>query len=91
MRRVRDLKAFLRTFVTIALVAWIVLRPNSAHAAMTQTYEMGRGDWQITVRAGADMTSTAASFDLSAWIEAYEGEKSVFRKEWSSKIPRHNI
>jgi putative CocE/NonD family hydrolase len=65
--------------------------PNSARATMTQTYDMGRGDWQITVRAGADMSSTTATFELTAWIEAYEGEKSVFRKEWSSSIPRNNL
>jgi uncharacterized protein len=65
--------------------------PNSAHASMTQSYDMGRGDWQIKVLAGADMTSTASTFELKAWIEAYEGGQSIFRKDWSSSIPRNNL
>jgi uncharacterized protein len=65
--------------------------PNSAHASMTQSYEMNRDSWRIKVLAGADMGSTASTFELKAWIEAFEGEKSVFRKEWNSSIPRNNL
>ena len=49
--------------------------PNSARATMTQTYEMARGDWQVRINAGAEMTSTATTFELSAWLEAFEGDK----------------
>jgi uncharacterized protein len=62
--------------------------PNSARATMTQSYEMGRGDWQIRVDAGAEMTSTATTFELTAWLEAFEGGKSVCRREWRSSHPR---
>lgn len=65
--------------------------PNSASAAMTQTYEMSRGGWQVKIDTGAEMTSSAAAFELIAWVEAYEGEKSVFRKDWRSSIPRNNV
>jgi len=65
--------------------------PNSAYASMTQSYDMGRGDWQTKVLAGAEMTSTASTFELKAWIEAYEGEKAIFRKDWSSSIPRNHL
>ncbi|MGA2341555.1 MAG: CocE/NonD family hydrolase [Steroidobacteraceae bacterium] len=65
--------------------------PNSAYAAMTQTYEMGRSGWQVKIDAGAAMTSSASTFELDAWLEAYEGDKSVFRKEWRSSIPRNNL
>jgi uncharacterized protein len=65
--------------------------PNSAFAAMTQTYEMGRGDWQVSIRAGAEMTSSATTFDLNAWVEAYEGGKSLFRKDWRASIPRNHV
>jgi hypothetical protein len=62
--------------------------PNSARATMTQSYEMGRGDWQIRVAAGAEMTSTRTTFELTAWLEAFEGGKSVCRREWRSSHPR---
>jgi uncharacterized protein len=65
--------------------------PNSAYAAMTQAYEMERGDWQVKVNAGAEMTSSRSTFELNAWIEAYEGSVSIFRRDWRASIPRNNL
>jgi uncharacterized protein len=65
--------------------------PTSACATMTQSYEMGREDWRVKVDAGAQMTASAAVFELSAWIEAWEGAQSVFRREWRSSIPRNKL
>ena len=65
--------------------------PNSARAMMTQSYEMGRGEWQIKIDAGATMTSTAASFEIAAWIEAFESGAPVCRREWKSSIPRNKL
>jgi hypothetical protein len=65
--------------------------PNSAKAIMTQTYEMGRGAWQVRIDAGAEMTSTVSSFELSSWIEAYEGDRSIFRREWKRSLPRRCV
>jgi uncharacterized protein len=65
--------------------------PNSARASMTQTLEMGRGDWQVRIEAGAEMSSSPASFELSAWIEACEGRASIARREWRARIPRNRL
>jgi putative CocE/NonD family hydrolase len=65
--------------------------PNSARATMTQSYEMARGDWRIKVDAGAEMTSTPETFELTAWIEAFEGETPVCRRDWRSSIPRTHM
>jgi uncharacterized protein len=65
--------------------------PNSASATMTQTYEMGRGDWQIRIDTGAEMRSTITTFELSAWLEAFEGGKSVCRRQWQASIPRSGV
>jgi len=62
--------------------------PNSARARMTQRYEMGRGDWQVKIDASAQMSCTQTSFELEAWIEAYEGDRSICRREWKANIPR---
>lgn len=65
--------------------------PNSACATMTQTYEMGRGKWQTRIETGAQMTSTATTFELSAWLEAFEGEQRICRRDWKSSIPRGGV
>ena len=65
--------------------------PNSAKATMTQSYEMGRGDWQIKIDAGAEMTSTPTSFELNAWIEAFEGGAPVCRGDWNSSVKRKRL
>jgi uncharacterized protein len=66
-------------------------RPNSARATMTQSYEMARGDWQVKINAGAEMTSTPEAFELTAWLEALEGDTVVCRRDWRSSIPRRQV
>ena len=65
--------------------------PNSARATMTQSYEMARGEWQVKIEAGAEMTSTPGAFELAAWIEAFEGDRVVCRRDWRSSIPRARL
>jgi uncharacterized protein len=62
--------------------------PNSARATMTQSCEIGRGSWQTRIQTYAEMTSTPTTFELTAWVEAFEGDTSVCRREWKSSIPR---
>jgi len=62
--------------------------PNSAHASMRQTCEIGRGDWQTRIETYAEMTSTPTTFELDAWVEAFDGENSVCRRDWRASIPR---
>jgi uncharacterized protein len=66
-------------------------QPNSARATMTQSYEMARGEWRVTVKTGAEMTSTAKTFELTAWLEALEGDTVVCRRDWRSSIPRRQV
>jgi len=65
--------------------------PNSARASMTQTYDMSRGDWQIKITAGAEMTSTAQTFETIAWLEAFDGDRRVCRRDWRASIPRKRM
>jgi uncharacterized protein len=65
--------------------------PRSAVATMTQTYETGRGAWQTRLVTSAKMSSTARSFELEAWLEAYEGDTCVCRRDWKASIPRLTI
>jgi hypothetical protein len=65
--------------------------PCSARAEMTQSYEMGRGAWQTRIDAGAVMSSTPGTFELEAWVEAFEGATSVCRRDWKHSIPRRGV
>lgn len=65
--------------------------PNSAHATMNQTYETARGDWRVRIETGATMTSTVSTFELHAWIEAYEAGRLLVGKEWNASIPRLHV
>jgi hypothetical protein len=58
---------------------------------MTQSYEMARGEWRVWVKAGAEMTSTGKTFELTAWLEALEGDTVVCRRDWRSSIPRRQV
>jgi uncharacterized protein len=66
-------------------------QPNSARATMTQSYAMARGDWRVTINAGAEMTSTGKAFELTAWLEALEGDTVICRRDWRSSIPRRHV
>jgi putative CocE/NonD family hydrolase len=66
-------------------------QPNSARATMTQSYDMARGDWRVTIHAGAEMTSTGKAFELTAWLEALEGDTVICRRDWRSSIPRRHV
>jgi len=62
--------------------------PNSGHASMRQTCEVGRGAWQTRIETYAEMTSTPETFEVFAWVEAFEADASVCRREWKTSIPR---
>jgi hypothetical protein len=65
--------------------------PNSARATMSQSYDMGRGDWRVRINSGAEMTSTPGHFELTAWLEALEGDTVICRRDWRSSIPRRHV
>jgi hypothetical protein len=52
---------------------------------------MGRGDWQIRIEAGAEMTSTVSEFELDSWLEAFEGDERIFRTSSVKRFPRRNL
>jgi hypothetical protein len=45
----------------------------------------------VKITAGAEMTSTATSFELTAWIEALEGAVVICRRDWQSSMPRTHM
>jgi hypothetical protein len=65
--------------------------PLSARAVMIQSCELGRGSWQVRIDTRAEMTSTRATFELDAWVEARVGSELLCRREWKASIPRTDV
>jgi hypothetical protein len=53
-------------------------------------FEMGRerGDWRIRTQTQTRLGCTATQFRLQATIDAWEGDKRVFARNWDLTIPR---
>jgi hypothetical protein len=62
--------------------------PLSATGATHWTQTFSRNDWSVRTETFAQMRSDAANFIVSARIEAYEGEKLVFERDFEHAIPR---
>jgi len=62
--------------------------PLSARAMIFERLMMRRGSWQVRVRARTELTANIEEFRVRAWLEALEGEETVFQREWEEFIPR---
>lgn len=65
--------------------------PLSAHGETHWTQTLSRGDWSIRTEAFTAMRSDAESFHLTGRIEAYEGDKMIFARDFDETIPRQHI
>ncbi|TYR30285.1 CocE/NonD family hydrolase [Mesorhizobium microcysteis] len=66
--------------------------PLSAHGEThwTQTYARDDG-WSVRTETLAGMTSTADAFHLKGRIEAYEGDRLVFERDFDETLPRNGV
>jgi hypothetical protein len=62
--------------------------PLSTEHEIAWTTLRQRGDWSVRVETRTVMRSTREHFHIDARIEAYEGEREVFTREWHEQIPR---
>lgn len=62
--------------------------PLSAEAEVRHETLFRRAGWSACVRTHARLTSTRDAFLLDAELEAFEGERRVFEREWKRSIPR---
>jgi len=65
--------------------------PLSARAEVGWSLAMSRGGWAIHTRTRTVMTSTRTAFVLRAELDAFEGERRICSKNWSSDIPRDGV
>jgi uncharacterized protein len=62
--------------------------PLSADNIIHWTTRRGRGDWQVRVETCTRMRATREHFLIDAELDAYEGQRRVFCRDWHAKIPR---
>jgi len=62
--------------------------PLSARYAITQSYEMGRDGWRISVRTHTEMRSDRNNFYLSGSLTASENGNDVGERRWTETIRR---
>jgi putative CocE/NonD family hydrolase len=85
--RLDDIDLTLRTVVTERYA----IRPDdplSARAEVASVVQMHRGDWRVEVRTRSELTATRDAFQVEAALEALEGERCVFAREFRPTIPR---
>lgn len=65
--------------------------PLSAHGQTHWTESLSRNGWSVRTETFTTMRSDMQNFHLSGRIEAYEGEKLVFERDFEEKIPRDHV
>jgi uncharacterized protein len=86
---VRDLEHGLANG-SIARETWAIHpdNPLSASGKTHWTQTLSRNGWSVRTETSAEMRSDAQSFMVNAKIEAYEGEKLLFERNFEERIPR---
>ncbi|MEJ6782208.1 CocE/NonD family hydrolase [Aminobacter sp. Piv2-1] len=77
----------------VARETWTILPsdPLSAHGETHWTQTLSRNDWAVRTETFTTMRSDAMNFHLTGRIEAYEGEKLIFERDFDEVIPRDGI
>jgi len=65
--------------------------PLSARAVHVWEQRLSRGAWAVRTRASAEMTATATHLRMSAKLEAWEGERLVFERQWQDEVEREFV
>jgi uncharacterized protein len=62
--------------------------PNSSIWKLEWFSRLKRNEWDTTLRAALELSSTAEEFRIRESIHALEGDKIVFERRWDNKIRR---
>jgi hypothetical protein len=65
--------------------------PLSAEVRCDRRFDVGHGEWRVSIRTVSSMTADADTFRLVDRLEAFEGDERVFEREWDRKYPRDHI
>ena len=64
------------------------LQPDYDTGRIAPMLSGGRGDWRVRTETRTRMRATAEHFLIDAELDAYEGERRVFSRNWHARIPR---
>jgi putative CocE/NonD family hydrolase len=64
---------------------------GSFRGEVESTTTLRRGDWNVKTETTTVLTSDKNSFQIIATLDAYEGEKRVFSRNWDLRIPRDHV
>ncbi|WP_019627742.1 CocE/NonD family hydrolase [Thioalkalivibrio sp. AKL10] len=70
---------------------WYSYRGDDFNSSRGETlWERGfrRGEWEVRTVTRTVLTSTPTEFEIHAQLDAYEGERRVYARNWDVKIPR---
>jgi hypothetical protein len=65
--------------------------PLSAKGDIAWRYRLTRGDWDVRTESRTVLTAGKDTFHLRAMLDAFEGDRRVFAKNWSFDIPRNGV
>jgi len=90
--RFRNRQSGLETESKVQHLHWI--NPDDPLSAKTEArwaFATGRGDWQISTRSWTRMTADGQAFNLSAGLEAFEGDELIFERTWEEIVERDHV
>jgi hypothetical protein len=66
---------------------------DPASARCRTRFVMGRerGAWRIRTDTSTELRCTGTHFELTATLDAYEGDARIFARNWRIKIPRDGL
>lgn len=73
---------------------WWDIHPDDPLSARGRTHwsdHNARGDWSVRTETFSEMWSDAKDFHITARVEAYEGDKLIFEKDFSKSIRRNLV
>ncbi|MGF1592737.1 MAG: CocE/NonD family hydrolase [Kiloniellaceae bacterium] len=62
--------------------------PDRASGECRWTSELRRGDWAVRTESVASLQCSADAFQITASVEAFEGDRRVHAKTWQRRIAR---
>ncbi len=61
---------------------------TSARGETNWKRRLRRGDWCVETRTRTVLTCTSTHFQIEAELDAFEGERRVFSRNWHRRVPR---
>jgi putative CocE/NonD family hydrolase len=71
--------------------SWVAGDFESVRGETSWSMTFARGDWSARTVTRTILTSSPTDFHLHAELDAYEGERRVFARNWNRVIPRDHV